>query len=126
MIKSLWYKLKYIVIGVVRERLDKPERSTQEILNIVIRTNEYNSKKHDFMCGALNNARYNGYISRDESRKVAREIVKYLNGWAFLQTALAINYLPSEFEYRKKLYLNWADRPTILSEEQLKANEELS
>lgn len=119
MITKLWYKLKYIVIGVTREALKKPQRSTQEILNIIILTGIYNEKDRNFMCGALFDAKYYGFISRDEKSKVACEIRQHLRGYAFLKDALEANYLPYSFKDTKNIYLNWDNRPTILTRSQL-------
>lgn len=75
------------------------------------------------MCDALDFAEDSGLILKEEEYLATKAIAKYLRefskynkiqyieGFAALEDALKYAGLPSTFEDRKAIYLDWANRP---------------
>lgn len=100
-------------------------RTVQQIFKAVVKngkyTNNYTGRNSPYMCTALLFAYSEKIITRAEYLKAKKEIHKYLRhlnryqGFWFdsLEDVLMENNIPSEFEDRKQIYLNWSKRPMV-------------
>lgn len=104
-------------------------RKVKEIFNLVANSDYYQPRRSfpdstsGFMCSSLMFAKARGLITKEEEDVATKAIDKYLRklctyaGYLYtkhdtaLHDALYINKLPSTFEDRKAIYLDWANRP---------------
>lgn len=100
-------------------------RSVSEVLKLVVESGHYGEeppidlkdKVSGYMCISLHMALRLGVITLKEYKEASGEVVKYLsqlvkNSYSeSLEEALDYNCLDSSFEARKKIYLDWENRP---------------
>lgn len=80
------------------------------------RSTTSNEPTSQYMCIALTIAERNKKISSKDAKLARTAIKQYLRPvycGNLLDDALTINGLPSHFEYRLKIYQNWAKRPKL-------------
>ncbi len=100
-------------------------RSVAEVLKLVVESGHYGDeppldledKVSGYMCISLHMALRLGIITRKEYNEASGEIIKYLSqlgqkgDLGVLADALDYNSLDSSFEARKRIYLDWDNRP---------------
>lgn len=74
----------------------------------------YNS--NTYMCMALGWAAHDGLITKDELALANKAIDDYIGNSIFLKDVLDSNNLPSAFEDRKAIYIDWHNRPELKPE----------
>lgn len=91
-------------------------RDIQEIFNLIIAEGLFNDNCEDgdvYMCDSVDSAYYQGIITADEREYVKSNISKYIRGAFSLRGMLKRNGLAHEYEDRRALYLDWANRPEL-------------
>ena len=80
-----------------------------KILSYMASTDIY--KEYGAMCIAI---AYDNFLLDEEKDLALEAIDEYLKeSGSFLSTALRLNNLPSDFEDRREIYLNWNNRPKL-------------
>ena len=89
-------------------------KTVQEVLNLAISLRYYRDVGRDrFMCLALETMLAHKVITPEEHLITEVEIYNYVGDAGTLRNKLCINSLPSEYEDRLTIYLNWSLRPIL-------------
>lgn len=91
-------------------------RDIQEIFNLIITEGLFDDKYGDgdvYMCDSVDSAFHQDIITAEEREYVKNNISKYIRGTFSLRGTLKRNGHPHEYEHRKALYLDWANRPEL-------------
>lgn len=102
-------------------------KTTQEIFNLAIAIGLYGKNPHQViqcpdgierlstphMCFALISLEFSGQITFCEHYQAETEIQEYLANWGYLEEALRANDLPSNFQDRLAIYMDWENRPKL-------------
>lgn len=98
---------------------DTNESVLQDMFNLLIREGLYadlpNEIKYStrFMCEAAELGLEEGLLTHDCVKTLTEAISNYLGDFGSLYLLLKHNDLPSEFEDRKAIYLDWTNRPNL-------------
>ena len=100
---------------------DTDDPVLQDMFNLLIREGLYadlpNEIKHNtrFMCEAAELGLEEGLLTQACVKTITEAISNYLGDFGSMYLLLKDNGLPSEFEDRKAIYLDWSNRPNLLN-----------
>lgn len=91
-------------------------RDIQAIFNLIITEGLFDDKYEDgdvYMCDSVDSAYHQDIITAEERECVKSNISKYIKGAFSLRGMLKRNGQPHDYEDRRALYLDWANRPEL-------------
>ena len=99
---------------------DTNESVLQDMFNLLIREGLYSNEPRknnssELMCVAAYLGEAKNLLSHDRVKNLTEAINNYLGEFKSLYLLLEHNNLPSTFEDRKAIYLDWSNRPDLLN-----------